>query len=123
VTRINCVPVAELHSKHLVAEYRELPRVFKLAEAYAIKHGPGRPDKAPTKYTLGKGHVLFFYTRLGYCHMRFLQLVAEMQRRGYEPKHLDTPHIEIPATWLQPWRPDPKAIRINRERIKLRMPK
>ena len=35
MTRINCVPVEELHQKHLVAEYRELPRVFRLAEAAA----------------------------------------------------------------------------------------
>lgn len=31
MTRINCVPVRELGGKHLVAEYRELPRVYALA--------------------------------------------------------------------------------------------
>lgn len=123
MTRINCVPVEELHSKHLVAEYRELPRVFKLAEAYAAKHGPNQPAKAPIEYTLGKGHVLFFYTRLGYCRARFLQLVSEMQRRGYVPKHLDTPSVNAPITWLLSWEPTEDAIRINRERIKQRMPK
>ena len=30
MTRINCVPVTELHDRHLVAEYRELPRCFAL---------------------------------------------------------------------------------------------
>lgn len=30
MTRINLIPPSELHYKHLVAEYRELPRVFGL---------------------------------------------------------------------------------------------
>lgn len=31
MTRINCVPVTELSQKHLVAEYREIGRVYALA--------------------------------------------------------------------------------------------
>lgn len=31
MTRINRIPVEELSRQHLVAEYRELPRVFALA--------------------------------------------------------------------------------------------
>ena len=87
MTRINCVPVEELHQKHLVAEYRELPRVFKLAEAAAKRGG----HSAPANYTLGAGHVKFFYTHLGYCQQRFKQLVAEMVRRGYNPQHTECP--------------------------------
>lgn len=33
MTRINLADPSTLHSKHLLAEYRELPRVFKLVEA------------------------------------------------------------------------------------------
>lgn len=56
MTRINCVPVEELHQKHLVAEYRELPCVFKLAEAAAKRGGVVAPDE----YTLGAGHVKYW---------------------------------------------------------------
>ncbi|ENT03393.1 hypothetical protein C038_02848 [Brucella sp. 63/311] len=38
MTRINCIPPAELTGPHLVAEYRELPRVFALVRA-AIQRG------------------------------------------------------------------------------------
>lgn len=122
MTRINCVPVQELHSKHLVAEYRELPRVFKLAADYAVKH-LSPPLDAPTVYTLGKGHVKFFYTRLGYCHLRFLQLVKEMELRGYSPQFRTVQKYRVPLGWNSRWNPTPEALALNRERIKQRMPK
>lgn len=34
MTRINVVPVSELVDKHLVAEYRELPRIYKAAQKF-----------------------------------------------------------------------------------------
>ena len=81
MTRINCVPVQELSGPHLVAEYRELPRVFALARKAAAR-GVVEPTAC---YTLGKGHLLFFYTRLGYLVRRHAELIAEMKRRGYKP--------------------------------------
>lgn len=51
MTRINCVAPIELTTKHLVAEYRELPRIYNLVRA-AIKRGE-RPSDArnPKHYT------------------------------------------------------------------------
>lgn len=119
MTRINCVPVEELHQKHLVAEYRELPRVFKLAEAAAKRGG----HSAPANYTLGAGHVKFFYNRLGYCQQRFKQLVVEMVRRGYNPQHTECPLVDVPVDWLQDWEPTHVDLQINRQRIADRQPK
>jgi hypothetical protein len=119
MTRINCVPVEELHQKHLVAEYRELPRVFRLAEAAAKRGGVTAPDT----YTLGAGHVKFFYSRLSYCQQRFKQLIAEMIRRGYNPQHTECPAVSVPAGWLQSWSPTEADLLINRQRIADRMPK
>lgn len=48
MTRINVVPVFELSDQHLMAEYRELPRV--------IKQKINTTD-APRLYKLGLGHV------------------------------------------------------------------
>ena len=39
MTRINCIPVEELSTPHLIAEYRELPRVFALAHNAAAAAG------------------------------------------------------------------------------------
>lgn len=30
MTRVNVIPVEELHDKHLIAEYREIPRIVNL---------------------------------------------------------------------------------------------
>jgi len=114
MTRINCVPPEELSRQHLVAEYRELPRVFALAEKAC---NAGRKLKAPERYTLGTGHVLFFYRRLLWCRKRFLALREEMLRRGYQPTYNDTPDVALPTDWWQDWEPDVTALEINRQRI------
>ena len=106
MTRINCVPPEELTARHLLAEYRELPRVFALA----------RPDpNAPTAYTLGPGHVRFFYSRTGYLARRQAALIAECRRRGFNVAHT-TPPAPIPGLDAD-WTPTPEALAINRARI------
>lgn len=116
MTRINCIPVEELHDKHLIAEYRELPRVFKLAK-------PGVP--IPEKYVLGTGHVKFFYNKLHWLYTRQKQLVAEMKRRGFNPKfdpeYLTTaaanPYHGLYGGWFVP----EEAKALNRARINERL--
>src|SRR5690625_3700047 len=119
MTRINCVPVQELSGPHLIAEYRELPRVFALAHKAALRGSFSQPDA----YTLGKGHLLFFYTRLGYLSKRHVELVEEMKRRGYTPtfsgvRRSDFP--DIPDAYWCDWQPTAEALRLNRARIKER---
>lgn len=82
MTRINCIPVEELHQKHLVAEYRELPRVFALCDKH---YSARKPMIIPFNYTMGKGHVLFFYNKLAWLSNRYSALIDEMRRRGYNP--------------------------------------
>ncbi len=113
MTRINCVPVQELTNPHLLAEYRELPRIFRLARLC---------PEAPTAYTLGRGHVKFFYDKLKYLLERQGQIVAEMKRRGmkpaFDPATLETQHrsAEKESLW-NGWTPTPEALEINRKRI------
>jgi deoxyribonuclease (pyrimidine dimer) len=88
MTRINAhIPPKKLCDSHLVAEYREILRVFKLAK---------RTDKAPKEFTLGTGHVLFFYDKLQYAHKRFESLRQEILDRGFTPK------MEFDNTVLEP---------------------
>ena len=116
MTRINCVPVGELSRPHLVAEYRELPRVFALARKAAERGVVA----GPAQYTLGKGHLLFFYTRLGYLARRHAELVEEMRRRGYRPAFVEPlarAHANIPAHLWSDWTPTEAALALNRQRL------
>ncbi|MBV0892473.1 pyrimidine dimer DNA glycosylase/endonuclease V [Paracoccus sp. Z118] len=123
MTRINCIPPQELSGPHLVAEYRELPRIFTLVRA-AIARGetPGDP-RNPAEYRLGAGHVRFFYPRLGYLARRQAALVAEMLARGYAPGFTETAHLldGIAPEWCGDWRPSPEAMALNRARIAERL--
>lgn len=80
MTRINAtIPPAKLCDQHLVAEYREILRTIALATKKPVDE-----KKLPVKFTLGTGHVLFFYNKLKYIHKRFDSLRAELIRRGFE---------------------------------------
>lgn len=125
MTRINLIPPRELHQKHLVAEYRELPRAFPLALA-AIKRGM-KPDhpRIPRAFTLSTGHVLFFYPRLLFLVNRQISLVEEMLRRGYKPTfdpyQLQEVLVQAPLAWTQDYVPTPEAIALSRARIEERV--
>ena len=120
MTRINCIPVEELHNAHLIAQYRELPRVFKLALNASLKDF----KQTINSYRLGAGHVTFFYDKLFYLAQRHEQLVAEMQKRGYA-----TNITNIGVSWSnkindnmwQDWTPTQEAIKINKQRIEQRL--
>jgi hypothetical protein len=113
MTRINCIPVEELTDKHLLAEYRELPRIAKLA-----KHC----TDAPAFYKLGTGHVKFFYDKGSFLKNRFEnEIVPEMQKRGFTTNF--TKYREHPNGLNKDWIPTETAKSINRERIKERLTK
>lgn len=120
MTRINCVPPSELSGPHLVAEYRELPRVFKLMRA-AQARGERIDDKRnPTEYRLGTGHVRFFYNKGLFLLHRQKALVAEMLERGYSPSYTDPTELlpdGLDAWRMMDWTPTEEALAINRQRI------
>lgn len=111
MTRINCIPVTELTREHLLAEYRELPRVFRLA----------RVCRVPAEYVLGKGHVTFFYNKLAWCQRRQAELVCEMKRRGYKPNFEADTLPRAAAELYGDWVPDDRAMSLNRARIRERL--
>lgn len=116
MTRINCVPVEELNDKHLLAEYRELPRIFALAK-YTYD--------APKQYVLGTGHMKFFYDKLTYLVKRQIQLVAELNKRGvrttFNGEALSLHHVKnggkLNERLWNDWEPDERAMTINRARL------
>lgn len=120
MTRINCIPVEELSNKHLVSEYRELPRVFGLIKGYQKRK---RKSMIPSKYVLGTGHVTFFYDKALYLLNRQKQLVSEMQRRGYKPQFTNCDDLlnGIEPKYINDWQPTKEAIALNKARIRERL--
>lgn len=123
MTRINVVPVTELSDKHLSGEFHEISRVFTLAR----KSGSAHP-KAPTQYTLGKGHVRFFYDKLEYIACRYHSLAHELSLRAFLKKReskvdmdrvrkvvLDA-RLEVPHLFGN-YKPTPESLAISRQRL------
>jgi hypothetical protein len=108
MTRINVIDPTELTDQHLIAEYRELPRVFALARPLAPR------ERVPT-YRLGAGHVKFFYPLTGWLAARQAALIAECQRREFNIQHT-TPPMSLPGLDGD-WSPPPEALSVNRARL------
>lgn len=80
MTRINLIPAEELSDQHLLAEYRELPRIVN-----AVIKGKAIFKNIPDSYRLGNGHVKFFYNKIRFLSERFKQIYLEMKFRGFNP--------------------------------------
>lgn len=114
MTRINLIPPEELTDKHLVAEYRELPRIAKLAYNTFVKDPTFTP---PPTYRLGKGHMKFFVDKGTWLNNRHNLLVREMLNRGYTVNFPTYPLHYHHETWRKDWEPSGPEISINLQRI------
>jgi deoxyribonuclease (pyrimidine dimer) len=80
MTRINsAIDPKNLTDQHLIAELRELPRIFTAVNK-RIEKGKSFND-IPEQFTLGTGHTLFFYNKLNFLHQRHCLLRYEYQMR------------------------------------------
>lgn len=87
MTRINSdVDPRNLKRAHLLAELREITMVpASLRRSLKTRTVESILAGIPDKFTLGRGHVLFFYDKIGFLQKRFNKLCDEMERRGYVP--------------------------------------
>ena len=128
MTRINVVKAQELVNAHLMAEYRELPRIFTDVRKRIAKGQQPADLNQPAEYKLGAGHCMFFMTRCGWLLNRFTQLCEELLARGYNLNLelyndiCDAAQL-LPQEWCGDYEPTPAAKAINRERIKERLTK
>ena len=124
MTRINCVPTSDLHDRILVAEYHELPRVFVLVRrAMARGRTPDSYRKEVKKYTMGPGHVKFFYPRLKYLAERLIEVIAEMTLRKMRPREVNFEELfaGIPEHWFGDWVPAPRDLARDKVYLKARV--
>ena len=87
MTRINSnIPPKSLCDQHLNAEYREIVRTIALAKNKFKKIGSLEKlrEQIPQQFTLGSGHVSFFYDKLKFIRDRFNSLRQEMLDRGMQ---------------------------------------
>lgn len=122
MTRINTIPPQELSTKHLVAEYRELPRILRLAYNAEQKGYTPETYGIPEEFTLGKGHMKFFSNKLIWITRRFDLLVKEMQKRGHKTSFTSLEGLPAPSNsdWYHDWTPTEESKILIRKRIKER---
>lgn len=123
MTRINAgIPPAELSDKHLLAEHREIKRIPNM-----VKSGRANLSGIPEKFTLGKGHVKFFYNKLRYLYIRYIKIHEECKKRGFNVTDFSDAFLltadeynDILMKCWNDWTPPREAIELIRQRIKER---
>lgn len=114
MTRINLIDVKELSDQHLLAEYRELPRVIKQEHIYI--------GDAPDRYVLGKGHVKWAVKHGNFCLTRYFYICEEMKYRGFKVNYPYEDLAKIAEdkqiTWYtKNYFPTENDIKLSRDRI------
>lgn len=124
MTRINAgIDPSELSTRHLIAEWREIPMVpAALRRSLRTKSPSQVLSSIPQSFTLNQGHVCFFYDKLAYLKARMMMVGHEMLTRGYTP---DIDRLKcfdgFDDTWNQTWKETATARKLVAERINLRM--
>ena len=80
MTRINsAINPSNLIDQHLIAELRELPRIFTAVKKRLENNIPF--DDIPNKFTLGAGHCKFFYNKTAFLYERHISLRFQYELR------------------------------------------
>jgi len=117
MTRINAgIPPERLTNQHLIAEHREIKRVPN-----CIAKGRYNLAGQPAEFTLGTGHVKFFYSRCGYLLTRYQQLHAECLRRGFAVQDYSGAWQGVPDALMGEYHPTPQAVKLIEARINERL--
>jgi hypothetical protein len=117
MTRISVgVRAAELCDAHLNKERVELLRIPN-----AIKSGKAVIKNIPQKFTLGKGHVKFFYDKIGYLHQRYLELTEECIKRDFKVTDFSDSFKGIPSALCNHYTETKEDRRIVVDRVNERL--
>jgi hypothetical protein len=117
MTRINAgIKPYDLCDSHLLAEIRELPRILN-----TIKSGRAKIEDLPKKFTLGKGHVKWFYNKLDYLINRHKSLIEEAQNRGFNIMDYNNSYKDLPKELLNNWFPTYENSKLVINRINERL--
>jgi hypothetical protein len=117
MTRINVgVKPSELTDRHLMAEHREIKRIPN-----CIKSGRFSLKGQPSIFTLGTGHVKFFYDKITYLKNRYISLYDECIQRGFNVTDFSDAFNDIPKEFMGDYAPTERDRNIILERIAERL--
>lgn len=114
MTRINIgINPRLLTNKHLIAEHREIKRIPN-----TIKNGKAIVKDIPREFTLGKGHVKFFYNKLRYLYLRYKDLHDECIRRDFKVSAYHDAWNNVPFELFNDYKPTKQDIAIIMQRLR-----
>jgi deoxyribonuclease (pyrimidine dimer) len=113
MTRVNTVSPAVLTNEHLIVELRELSRIPN-----AIAEGRAIVRDIPLRYSMGEGHVKFFYDKLLFIKYRHDLLRAEYLKRTGKEYSFKLTLKDCPLHLCNNWTPDKADKLVNYERLK-----
>ena len=120
MTRINLIDVSIMTDQHLLAEYRELPRIVN---DWKKRYSDIKFYKAiPNKFCLGQGHIKFFWNKIQFLIQRYGLIVGELLKRNFAVKQTsivdnEISHLlSIDANQIT-WNPTDEDIAISQQRI------
>ena len=102
----------ELPDKLLLAEHREITRIPN-----AVKNKRAKLTDIPEVFTLGSGHVKFFYTKLLYLKNRYASLYQECLKRQFKITDKSNSFNELPTSVMADYVPTPRDRQLLIERI------
>jgi deoxyribonuclease (pyrimidine dimer) len=113
MTRINVsIPPNELNNRHLIAEHREIKRIPNM-----VSSGRAKIINIPKEFTLGTGHVKFFYNKLEYLRKRYEELYKECKDRNFNVTYYGHAWNDLPKELMNDYVPSKKDELIIRQRI------
>lgn len=119
MTRINVgVNPSELNDKMLNAEHREIKRIPN-----CIRKGRYSMTGQPDTFTLGKGHVKFFYDKLLYLRIRYQKIYTECINRGFKMTDFSASFDGLPIQLYNDYIERIEDRQLILDRIKIRLNK
>ena len=117
MTRVNVgIPVETLCDAHLLAEGREIKRIPNV-----IAKGKFSMKGQPKQFTLGTGHVKYFYDKQLYLLERYKQIHQECLARGFNVQDYSSAWNNLPKAFMNQYAPTKNDIWIVTQRIEERL--
>ena len=117
MTRINVIPAKLLLDQHLLAEKKEINQLAgQLTKS--LRSINWTYSTLPNEFTLGTGHVKFWYLRGGFIRQRYKEVYDECVDRKFNVKdNFNDVWLNKPSIFNRNYSPTDSAIALIKSRI------